>query len=285
MSDQSAMNSAPAWPLIPEYPPDLFRGAATYYALHRPAYPQRLLDDLGTRANVSGTGKLLDLACGTGEVALALHESFREVWAIDLEPEMVDAGRAKATKGGVANVRWMIGRAEDVDAPAGSFELVTSGNAFHRLDRRLVAHRVLDWLAPGCCFAVLGSSSLWSGKADWQAIASDVVREWTDHPGRAAVASPDQAPSQPRQTHQGVLEDAGFEEVTEYQFPTQHVWTLDSFIGYLYSTSVGSKVVRSGVADEFEAALRQRLLAYDTSGRYAETIEFYYILARRPTLR
>jgi hypothetical protein len=32
--------------------------------------------------------------------------------------------------------------------------------------------------------------------------------------------------------------EAGFEEVEQYDFPAPHAWTLDSFIGYLYSTSL-----------------------------------------------
>lgn len=79
-----------------------------------------------------------------------------------------------------------------------------------------------------------------------------------------------------------VLRDAGFVEVMEYQFPTSHVWTADSFLGYLKSTSVGSEAVRAGVGEEFEDTLRQRLLDYDGSGHYEESIAFYYILARRP---
>ena len=60
---------------------------------------------------------LLDLACGPGRVALRLSSYFREVWAVDLEPEMIDVGRNEAKKNGIENVRWMVGRAEDVEAP------------------------------------------------------------------------------------------------------------------------------------------------------------------------
>lgn len=43
---------------------------------------------------------------------------------------------------GANNVRWSVGYAEDVDAEPASFELITAGNAFHRLDQPLVAGRV-----------------------------------------------------------------------------------------------------------------------------------------------
>lgn len=285
MGDQPAAGSAPAWPLTPNFPADLFQGMARFYAQYRPPYPQELLDDLRTRAGVSGDGRLLDLACGTGELALSLHSHFREVWAVDLEPEMVDVGREKAERCGTTNVRWMVGRAEDVDAELNSFELITAGNAFHRLDRRLVAQRAGGWVAPGRCLAVVGSSSVWSGTAEWQAIAVEVIHQWTDHEGRLGQPVPAQASDQPRQTHEEVLRDAGFDEVAEYRFPTPHSWTLDSFIGYLRSTSVSSKITREGSTEAFEAELRQRLLCYDPGGQYPETIDFYYVLARRPRAR
>jgi hypothetical protein len=193
---------------------------------------------------------------------------------------MVDVGREKAARAGVGKVRWMVGRAEDVDPAAGPFEVVTAGNAFHRLDRRLVAERGLTWLSPGGCLAVLGSSSLWSGTAEWQEVAREVVSEFTDRPGRAPA--PPTETSAPRLTHEAVLREAGFAEVKEYQFHTSHMWTVDSFVGYLKSTSVGSNVPAAGAPETFEDTLRHRLLTYDSSGRYEETIAFYYILARRP---
>jgi hypothetical protein len=34
--------------------------------------------------------------------------------------------------------------------------------------------------------------------------------------------------------------------------------------------------------EQFAADVRHTLLTYDASGQYQETMEFYYILARRP---
>ena len=128
----------------PDFPLDAFAGTATYYLRYRVPYPEALLRNLVERAGVTGAGRLLDLACGPGRVALALASWFREVWAIDLEPEMIEVGQQVATQRGVNTITWMVGKAEDVQAAPASCELITIGDAFHRLDWQLVAKQALQ---------------------------------------------------------------------------------------------------------------------------------------------
>src|SRR5262249_43171843 len=104
------------WPVDANYPDDLFRGTAEVYGRFRPAYPAALLDHLVTRAGVGPGARLLDLGCGTGQVAIPLSDRFAQVWAVDLEPEMVEVGQRKAADAGAHNIRWSTGRAEDIDA-------------------------------------------------------------------------------------------------------------------------------------------------------------------------
>lgn len=274
----------PKWPVVPRYATDLFAGTAEYYDKYRVPYPDAMLNDMMKRAGTTGEGWLLDLACGTGELALPLAPYFREVWGVDQESDMIERASSKAVRAGASNVRWIVGRAEDVDAPEGSVELVVIGNAFHRLDRPRVARRALDWLAPGRCIAIAGSSSLGTGKEDWQALARRVLAR--DRPPEQPASQPipgaTSGASERKLSHQEVLTQAGFEEVEQYDFPTPHVWTLDSFIGYLYSTSFASKGSLGSSAESIEEELRRELLSYDPSGRYPETIDFYYILGRVP---
>ena len=79
---------------------DLFRGSAGYYDRYRLPYPEAMLADLVLRAEVSQRGRLLDLACGTGQLAFPLRRWFSEVWAVDQEPDMVELVRAKADRRG-----------------------------------------------------------------------------------------------------------------------------------------------------------------------------------------
>ncbi|MGN2636433.1 class I SAM-dependent methyltransferase [Nocardia takedensis] len=272
----------PSWPMRPGYRDDLFRGAAEYYSRYRPAYPQPLFDDLLHHAGEGGV--LVDLACGTGEIAIPLHTRFAHVHAVDLEPDMIEVGRAKAEQVGATNISWTTGKAEDlaVDEPA---QLVTIGNAFHRLHRPLIAERVRQWLAPDGCVAVLGSSTPWSGTEPWQAVAVDVVARWSGEPGHPGSAVPATAVrnAPARRTHEDVLRGAGFINVAEYQFPTPHAWTVDEFLGFLWSTSYTARIRQDHTLTErFETDLRAQLLECEPSGQLRESIAHYYILGRKP---
>lgn len=277
-------STPPSWPVRPTYREDLFRGAAEYYSRYRPAYPQSLFDDLLNRAGDGGV--LVDLACGTGEIAIPLHTQFAQVHAVDLEPDMIEVGRAKAERAGATNITWSTDPAENL-AVAEPVQLVTIGNAFHRLDRPLIAERAHQWLPPGGCLAILGSSTPWSGTEPWQAVAVDVVARWSGEPGRSASASPVKAESNApaRRTHEDVLRDAGFVDVTEYRFPTPQAWTVDEFLGFLWSTSYTARIRQDlTLAEEFEKDLRTQLLECEPSGQLRESIAHYYILGRNPDL-
>jgi len=266
----------------PNFPVDAFAGTAIYYIRYRVPYPEGLLTDLVARAGITGKGRLLDLACGPGRVALALVASFQEIWAIDLEPEMIVVGQQEAIQREVNNITWMVGKAEELEAPPASFALITIGEAFHRLDQQRVAKHTLQWLQPGGCVAILGGYGLTSGTEPWQCLVAAIVRQWTRRTAaHNAVSAPPQPGSGPDHNER-VLRATGFAEVASYSFIAPYDWTIDTIIGNLYSTSFCSKHVLGDNAAAFEAELKAALLAYDPSGKYHEQMRFGYTLGRKP---
>ena len=258
----------------PNLSPDAFAGTAEYYLRYRLPYPTAMLDDLCERAGVTG-GRLLDLACGPGRIALDLAPRFAEVWALDFEPQMIAVGRAEAGRRGLGNLRWLVGRAEDLAAPASGFALITIGDAFHRLDQPLIARRCLEWLAPGACLATMGGPGATVGSEPWQKAARDVVRRYARH------ASPGDGGPPEWGAQNEVLRRAGFADVADHDFGHTHEWTTESIIGHVYSTSYGSKAQLGDRAAAFEAELTAALMAAEPSGRFRQEATFGYTLARR----
>ena len=67
---------------------------------------------LVVQAVLSGTGRLLDLACGPGRVTFAFSEHFADVLAIDQEEESVSYAKTLAAERGATHIKWRTGRAE-----------------------------------------------------------------------------------------------------------------------------------------------------------------------------
>jgi SAM-dependent methyltransferase len=262
---------------------DLYQGTAGYYDRFRVPYPKALLDDLLERLSSADRGTLLDLACGTGQITFALHDRFAEVWAVDQEPQMTDMVRQKAAAAGIANIRVLASSAEDLQVPPASFDLVAIGNAFHRLPRAAVAASTARWLRPGKFLALLFSGmNPWEGQAPWQQAMAGVVRHWLSKAGAGDRVPPGYERDRRERPDAAVLRQAGFEACGSYRFPTVHAWTVETLTGYAFSTSVLSRAALGGHAGDFEADMRRELGGFASSGAVHETIDFVYLLARRP---
>ena len=211
----------------PNFATNLYDGTAAAYDRFRLAYPRVLTDDLLGRVQPTRRGRLLDLACGTGQLAFSLQDYFAEVWAVDQESDMVRLVDAKAARGG-HTIRAITSPAEELSAESASFELTTIGNAFHRLRRDGVARRALAWLCPGGHLALCWSSSPWAGNADWQEVLNAVLDQW-----RSKLSVRDRLPqdwegARRARPDLATLVDAGFEPVGRYEFQVEHRWAVAS---------------------------------------------------------
>jgi ubiquinone/menaquinone biosynthesis C-methylase UbiE len=265
----------------PAFRTDLYRGTASYYDRYRLPYPSELIDDLCRRTGPSGSGRVLDLACGPGTVTFALHDRFEEVWAVDQEPEAVAFGARKAAALDVHNIRWITGRAEDLDAD-GVFDLVTIGTAFHRLDRRRVADLAMRRLRPGGHLALLWCATPVDGPEPWQQCLAEIFEDWLQRLDATDRLPADFQEHLDQLPHETVLKDAGFIVEDRYEFSGTYDWTVAELIGFVYSTSLLSRAVLGERAGAFEANLEQRMRAVEPSGAFRERTSFAYDLARRP---
>ena len=59
-----------------------------------------------------------------------------------------------------------------------SIDLITIGEAFHRLDQMAIIENSLDWLKPGGCIAILGTYSILAGGEAWKETVRTVAWHW-----------------------------------------------------------------------------------------------------------
>lgn len=270
------------WPMQsePAFRAGLYRGTAPYYDRYRPAYPDALFDDLFQRLPLSGYGGLLDLACGTGQVAIPLAGRFARVVAVDQEAEAVAFGRAKT--GGHHNIEWIIGAAETIELDA-SFELVSVGTAFHRLNRPVVAARMFSWLEPGGGVALLWSDAPSQGEAEWQSALTELISTWMARVGTAERIPEGWSEAMQRLSHQAVLTGAGFDYAGKFAFTREEGWTQETLAGYLYSTSILNRGALGAHAVALERDLARLVETYGTGGGVVAEAAYAYELARKPS--
>ena len=134
---------------------DQFADAAVVAAYHhRPPYPTEVFPVL--RDLVVGMPRVvLDLGCGTGDIARPLAAMVEAVDAIDCAPRMIARGQ-DLPGGDRPNLCWILGRAEEAILPRATYGLVTAGDSLHWMDWDRLFPRLNTLLAPSGYIAILG---------------------------------------------------------------------------------------------------------------------------------
>jgi ubiquinone/menaquinone biosynthesis C-methylase UbiE len=93
--------------------------------------------------------RVLDVAAGTGNVAIRAAETGAEVVAVDITPESLAAGRREAQSRGL-DIDWVEGDAQALRFEDASFDVVTSSaGAIFAPDHQAVADELLRVCRPG----------------------------------------------------------------------------------------------------------------------------------------
>ena len=90
-------------------------------ALLLEAYARQLAD----ACKIQAQNKVLDVAAGTGNFAIAAAERGAQVTACDMTPHMIELGRTR-TEGAGLHIEWVGGDAEALPFPDAGFDLVAS---------------------------------------------------------------------------------------------------------------------------------------------------------------
>lgn len=118
----------------------------------RPPYPAETFEVLA-RFVVDQPGTVLDVGCGTGELARPLANLVTRVDALDPSAGMLAKGRL-LPGGETTNLRWLHGFAEDAPLD-GSYALIVAGASLHWMAWDLVLPRFRRMLTSGGMLVVV----------------------------------------------------------------------------------------------------------------------------------
>ena len=123
------------------------------YVAHRP-FPQPVAAHIVGAAHIGKATRVLDLAGGPGDLALALARHSQQVSLMELSRGFLAAARLRAKSGGVAlqTVHDSCNRLVYRDEP---YDVITVAQALHWLDDVMVCRGVCRLLQPGGSFFVV----------------------------------------------------------------------------------------------------------------------------------
>jgi len=258
------------------YDPTLYLGSAAHYLPGRPPYSAALADVVRAALELDGTGRLLDVGCGPGVLAVQLAELFEQVIGIDPDPDMIAEARRHAAGRGVTHADWIVARAEDIPALAlPPARVVTFGQSFQWTDRERVAERVYDLLVPGGAIALVvhdidvGSPPV--GVTDPPIPDNDVqalVRRYLGPEPRAGQGFR----RMPSDRYEDALARTRFGVPTVLHAPGRPDLTrdVDGVISGYLSMSYAAPHLFGDDLDAFVADLRALLEARTTTGRFSD---------------
>lgn len=113
---------------------------------------QRWKRELIAMAGVTRSSTVLDLACGTGDLALLAADRGASVAALDFTAKMIELARQKTPGHGTATgqVRWIVGDMADLPIADRSFDVVTTGYGLRNVpDLTRAVKEIHRVLAPG----------------------------------------------------------------------------------------------------------------------------------------
>ena len=132
---------------------DSFDSVADAFDRARPRYPERLVDDLVTLANIGEGARVLEIGPGTGQLGVPLAERGALLVAVERGPNLADVARRNLSRFEHAEV--VVADFDRWDAPPASFDVVVAATSFHWLDPSTRVARCAAILRPGGSLAIV----------------------------------------------------------------------------------------------------------------------------------
>ena len=118
----------------------LFDTIAEIYDLVRPRYPRSLIDDLEEACHLEGSGKILEIGPGTGQLTKSLAERGLNIDCVEIGSKLAGIARSRLSE--FPNIRIKIGNFEKMKYKANYYDLAVFGTSFKWVDPKKRVPRV-----------------------------------------------------------------------------------------------------------------------------------------------
>lgn len=253
----------------------LYRGTYEYYVKYRPPIPKEVIDIIIEYFDIKPTDRILDIGCGTGQVALAMEGRCGEMVCLDPDPEMIKWAK-KATRNCKIKLVWVNCKAEDlgkIKGKLGLFKVATSCRAFHRMDQDWVLKELDGLIEKDGGVAVFSDWVLWKGKQGWQRAIKKILQKYLEgkkRPGKKL-----------EERWENILARSVFKFIKIRDVQTIRNWDVKSIIGYILSTAFAAPYLFGNQLGRFKAELKTTLLSINPKGEFQENAVWSIVLGSK----
>jgi trans-aconitate methyltransferase len=253
---------------------------AEFYHQYRRGYPSAVIDALAGAFGLTSDDVVVDLGCGTGQLALPVARRVHAVAGVDPEPDMLARARRTAAEQGVTNATWVLGA--DTDLPALAALLggrragaVTVGQALHWMRYRELIPALVPLLRTGGGIAVISNGTpMWLQDSPWSQALRGFLEQWSG----SRPADPCGTDHASRQRYRDTMTEAGL-DVAETRYDYTDDLDLDHLIGGVYSALPVRQLPPPGQRTAFADQIRSAVAPY---APFTEYVSVRMLLGRRP---
>ncbi|MGY2843682.1 ubiquinone/menaquinone biosynthesis C-methylase UbiE [Bradyrhizobium sp. USDA 4509] len=256
----------------------IFEGAAFYYARYQPEYPHELFRSLREHLYLTRESRVLDLGCGTGQIALGLAPGIEHVDCVDPNRAMLGEAERVSSERGLLNISLIESTAEEINPGLSGYQGATIASAFHWMDRSLVMETLDRRLLSSGKVAIITRVRDETTPSDWWNRIWDFVHSWW---GGYFPAGRDDKRRELPMDNEAVLRRSTFSNITRSHIPYTVSWTAEKLLQYMYSTSKACPGVLTQRRDEFNQQLRLLLRQLSPADTFIERCHLDILYAGR----
>ncbi len=262
-----------------KFGPELYTGTHKYYAKYRPGLPEEVINIIVRHFNIKPSDRILDIGCGSGQVAFAMDGKCGEMVCLDPDPEMLRWAK-KATKHCRTKLIWLNYGSEDlgkIKEKFSTFKLATICRAFHWMNQEQLLNDLDDLIEQDGGVAIFSDRVLWSGDEEWQQTVKKVVQKYLGeerHAGKEKFKESDEL-------WENILARSVFRFIKIHDVPIVRSWDVESIIGYAFSTSYAAPYLFGDQLDRFKEETKNILLSVNQKGVFQENAVWHLVLGSK----
>ncbi len=227
-----------------------FDAVAEQYDRARPGYPGALIDAALALSALPGSGKILEIGCGTGQLTRELAR--RGYRILGLEPGTSLCALASVRLAQFPRVELVPLTFEAWPLEKASVDLVISAQAFHWVDPEIRFAKTADALRPGGALAVIGNTPA------SHSLHAPLDAAYAEHAPSMRQTAPMAWYSAQGPLPQLFEESGRFAPAVHRVEPWTHTYTADAYLDLL-GTHSDHRLLPAAQRDALYAAIRRAL--------------------------